>query len=90
VASTYRENGVTQMVKTTNSLDINWKTGGGDRRHSGYMKMENNLKEQYLGRRLKLSTSIQFENREPIKMRNLQDRELGFRGLLMLLLSGQQ
>lgn len=39
VASTYRENGVTQMVKTTNSLDINWKTGGEDQRHGGYMKM---------------------------------------------------
>lgn len=30
VISTYRKNGVTQLVKTTNSLDINWKTGGGN------------------------------------------------------------
>jgi hypothetical protein len=88
VASTYRENGVTQMGKTTNSLDINWKTGGVDRRHDGYMKIVKNLREQFLGRRLKLSTSIEFENREPIKEGNLQDKELGFRGLLMVLLSG--
>lgn len=38
VISTYRNHGVTQMVKTTNSLDINWKTGG-DQKLGGYMKM---------------------------------------------------
>jgi hypothetical protein len=65
------------MVKTTNSLDINWKTGGGDQRLGGYMKMVKQCEGTNLGRRLKLLTGIQFKKRESIKVGDLQTKNLG-------------
>jgi hypothetical protein len=45
------------------------------------------VRELFLGSKLKLSTGIMFEKREPIKVGDLKGKELGFRGRLMLLLS---